>query len=135
MAQIGFVPRSVPGAELLFGESVAHYLADISDESYGEESESTGFLLGKVYRDSAGEYAIVSGVTQDPTKTMNAVGLFRSSLSGFDANDGDVRRAVSLFGSARIYMIIVDAVQGAMCMYVVENGIARKVRSAMVENL
>lgn len=135
MTQIGFLPRSVPGAELLFGESVAHYLADISDEAYGEETETSGFLLGKVYRDSAGEYAIVSGVTQDPSRSSNAVGLFRSSLSGMGATQEDVRRATSVFGYVRTYMIIVDAVQGAMSMFVVENGVARKVPSAMVENL
>ncbi len=135
MSQTEFVPRSVPGAELFFGESVAQYLADISDEAYGEEAEAAGFLLGRAYRDSAGDYAVVSGVTQDPARSASAVGVFRSSLSGIDATQEDVRRAVSVFGYVRVYVIIVDAVQGAMSMYAVENGAARKVRSAMVENL
>ncbi len=135
MPQTEFLPRSVPGAEMLFGESVAQYLADVSDEAYGEEAEAAGFLLGRIYRDSAGEYAVVSGVTQDPSRASGAVGFFRSSLSGIDATQEDVRRAVSVFGYVRVYAVIVDAVQGAMAMYVVENGTARKVSSAMVENL
>ncbi len=135
MTQAEFLARSVPGAELFFGESVAQYLADISDEAYGEEAEATGFLLGKAYRDTAGEYAVVSGITQDASKSANAVGLFRSSLSGISATQEDVRRSAAVFGYVRAYLIIVDAVQGAMAMYVVENGAARKVPSAMVENL
>ena len=127
--------RIVPGAELFFGESVAQYLADISDEAYSEEKEAVGFLLGGSYHDSRGDYAVVSGVTQDVAKASSAVGLFRSSLSGGDATQEDVRRAVSVFGYTRTYLIVIDAVQGAMGMYAVENGVARKVPSAMVESL
>ena len=127
--------RIVPGAELFFGESVAQYLADISDEAYSEEKEAVGFLLGGSYHDSRGDYAVVSGVTQDVAKASSAVGIFRSSLSGGDATQEDVRRAVSVFGYTRTYLIVIDAVQGAMGMYAVENGVARKVPSAMVESL
>jgi hypothetical protein len=42
---------------------------------------------------------------------------------------------VSLFGYIRVYAIAVDYAQGSMAMYSVENGAARKVPSAMVENL
>ncbi len=129
------ISRIVPGAELFFGESVAQYLADISDEAYSEEKEAVGFLLGGSYHDSRGDYAVVSGVTQDVAKASSAVGLFRSSLSGGDATQEDVRRAVSVFGYTRTYLIVIDAVQGAMGMYAVENGVARKVPSAMVESL
>ena len=127
--------RIVPGAELFFGESVAQYLADISDEAYSEEKEAVGFLLGGSYHDSRGDYAVVSGVTQDVAKASSAVGIFRSSLSGGDATQEDVRRAVSVFGYTRTYLIVIDAVQGAMGMYAVENGVARKVPSAMVESI
>lgn len=129
------ISRIVPGAELFFGESVAQYLADISDEAYSEEKEAVGFLLGGTYHDSRGDYAVVSGVTQDVAKASSAVGIFRSSLSGGDATQEDVRRAVSVFGYTRTYLIVIDAVQGAMGMYAVENGVARKVPSAMVESL
>ena len=129
------ISRIVPGAELFFGESVAQYLADISDEAYSEEKEAVGFLLGGSYHDSRGDYAVVSGVTQDVAKASSAVGIFRSSLSGGDATQEDVRRAVSVFGYIRTYLIVIDAVQGAMGMYAVENGVARKVPSAMVESL
>ena len=129
------ISRIVPGAELFFGESVAQYLADISDEAYSEEKEAVGFLLGGSYHDSRGDYAVVSGVTQDVAKASSAVGIFRSSLSGGDATQEDVRRAVSVFGYTRTYLIVIDAVQGAMGMYAVENGVARKVPSAMVESL
>ena len=129
------ISRIVPGAELFFGESVAQYLADISDEAYSEEKEAVGFLLGGTYHDSRGDYAVVSGVTQDIAKASSAVGIFRSSLSGGDATQEDVRRAVSVFGYTRTYLIVIDAVQGAMGMYAVENGVARKVPSAMVESL
>ena len=129
------ISRIVPGAELFFGESVAQYLADVSDEAYSEEKEAVGFLLGGTYHDSRGDYAVVSGVTQYVAKASSAVGIFRSSLSGGDATQEDVRRAVSVFGYTRTYLIVIDAVQGAMGMYAVENGVARKVPSAMVESL
>lgn len=135
MSQIEEINRTVPGAELFFGESVAQYLADISDEAYTEEKEAVGFLLGRFYRDAKGIYAVVSGVTQDVAKAASAVGIFRSSLSGGDASQEDVRRAASVFGYTRTYLIVIDAVQGAMAMYLVENGVARKVPSAMIENL
>jgi len=135
MVQIEEVNRTVPGAELFFGESVAQYLADLSDEAYSEEKEAAGFLLGRFYRDARGTYAVVSGVTQDVAKAGSAVGIFRSSLSGGDATQEDVRRAVSVFGYTRSYLIVIDAVQGAMGMYLIDNGVARKVLSAMVENL
>lgn len=135
MASTEEISRIVPGAELFFGESVAQYLADISDEAYSEEKEAVGFLLGGYYNDVRGTYAVVSGVTQDVAKASSAVGIFRSSLSGGDATQEDVGRAASVFGYTRSYLIVIDAVQGAMGMYVIENGVARKVPSAMVESL
>ena len=129
------IDRMVPGAELFFGESVAQYLADLSDEALYNEKEAVGFLLGKLYHDAKGTYAVISGVTQDAAGSASAVGIFRSSLSDGTATQEDVRRAVSVFGYTRSYLIVIDAAQGAMGMYLVENGVARKVPSAMVENL
>ena len=34
--------RTVPGAELFFGESVAQYLADLSDDVFSEEGYAEG---------------------------------------------------------------------------------------------
>ena len=125
----------MPGAELFFGESVAQFLADISDEAYAEEAEAEGFLLGKLYHDSLGGYAVVSGVTQDPNGADAAVGYFRSSLEGCGFTQKDARRCIDLFGYVRVYAVIIDASQGEMAMYVLENGAARKVPSVMLESL
>ncbi len=135
MSQMEEIPRTVPGAELFFGESVAQYLAEISEEAYLAESTVEGLLLGKRFVDAQGEYAVISGMTQNTAKPLNAVGWFRSSEDGDTVTPGDLSRIYSLFGYARTYAIIVDSVKEAMAMYVVENGVARKVRSVMVENL
>ena len=126
--------RTVPGAELFFGESVAQYLADLSDDVFSEEGYAEGLLLGRRYRDDLGQYVIISGVTQDMTNVKDAVGWFKSSDS-CEINQQDIGRMVSLFGYIRIYAIAVDYAQGSMAMYSVENGAARKIPSAMVENL
>lgn len=125
----------MPGAELFFGESVAQYLADLSDEAYDSETSIEGFLLGRFYSDDRGIYCIVSGVTQDPDRTSHAVGWFRSAEGGCVMGQSDVRKVQSLFGYRRAYVISVDCSRGEMAMYSVENGVARKVPSAMVENL
>ena len=125
--------RTVPGAELFFGESVAQYLADLSDDVFSEEGYAEGLLLGRRYRDDLGQYVIISGVTQDMSRTADAVGWFKSSES-CDIDQNDISRMVSLFGYIRIYAIAVDYAQGSMAMYAVENGVSRKVPSAMVEN-
>ena len=126
--------RTVPGAELFFGESVAQYLADLSDDVFSEEGYAEGLLLGRRYRDDLGQYVIISGVTQDMTNVKDAVGWFKSSDS-CEINQQDIGRMVSLFGYIRIYAIAVDYAQGSMAMYAVENGAARKIPSTMVENL
>ena len=135
--------RTVPGAELFFGESVAQYLADLSDDVFSEEGYAEGLLLGRRYRDDLGQYVIISRVTQDMSRTADAVGWFKSSES-CDIDQNDISRMVSLFGYIRmvslfgyirVYAIAVDYAQGSMAMYSVENGAARKVPSAMVENL
>lgn len=126
--------RTVPGAELFFGESVAQYLADLSDDVFSEEGYAEGLLLGRRYRDDLGQYVIISGVTQDMTNVKDAVGWFKSSDT-CEINQQDIGHMVSLFGYIRIYAIGVDYAQGSMAMYAVENGAARKVPSAMVENL
>ena len=134
MTQTEKIKRTVPGAELFFGESVAQYLADLSDEAYAEETETEGLLLGRIYHDDGGEYAVISGVSGDLAQMKDAVGWFRSSDGRCDIDQSDVRRIISLFGYVRVYVIAVDYSQGAMAMYAVENGVARKVPSAMIEN-
>ena len=126
--------RTVPGAELFFGESVAQYLADLSDDVFSEEGYAEGLLLGRRYRDDLGEYVIVSGITQDLSRTKDAVGWFKSSES-CDIGQADIARMVALFGYVRTCAIAVDYAQGSMAMYIVENGVARRAPSAMVENL
>lgn len=127
--------RTVPGAELFFGESVAQYLADISDEAFYSGAEAEGLLLGKVCYDDIGSYCIVSGVSQDLSNTEHAVGWFRSSASGTGPGPEGIRRLISLFGYVKRYAIVIDYSVGTMAMFAVENGAARKVSSAMVENL
>ncbi len=127
--------RSVPGAEVFFGESVAQYLADLSDEAYATETAAEGLLLGKLYSDDRGSYCIVSGVSQDLSGISNAVGWFRSAEGGSSVDQSDIRKVRSLFGYAKTYVIAVDCGRGEMATYSVENGVARKVPSAMVENL
>ena len=127
--------RSMPGAELFFGESVAQYLADLSDEAYASETCIEGLLLGKLYFDDRGTYCIVSGLTQDLSRIPNAVGWFRSCEGNCTMTQADVRKVQSLFGYTKVYAIAVDCSGGEMAMYSVDNGVARKVPSAMVENL
>ncbi len=135
MSQTEEIPRTVPGVELFFGESVAQYLAEISEEAYSAESSAEGFLLGKRFTDPQGEYAVVSGVTQDVAKAGQTVGWFRSSESGNVVTPGDLSKIYTLFGYSRVYVIIIDSSAESMAMYVAENGVARKVKSVMVENL
>ncbi len=127
--------RSVPGAELFFGESVAQYLADLSDEAYATETTTEGLLLGKTYSDDRGSYCIVSGVSQDLGRSSHAVGWFRSVEGGSSMDQSDIRKIQSLFGYIKVYVIAVDCSLGEMATYSVENGVARKIPSAMVENL
>lgn len=127
--------RPVSGAELFFGESVAQYLADISDEAYGSESASEGLLLGKLYSDDCGTYCIVSGVTQDLSETSNAVGWFRSSEGGCTITQTDIVELQSIFGYVPAYAVIIDCFKGEMAMYAVKNGVARKTPSVMIENM
>lgn len=135
MTQMEEIKRVVPGAELFFGESVAQYLADISDEAFYSGAEAEGLLLGKLYHDDLGVYCIVSGITQDLSDTAHAVGYFRSSSEGSLMDQAGLRRASALLGHGRIYAVVVDQAKGEMAMYRLENGTFWKVPSAMVENL
>lgn len=132
MTQTEETKRAVPGAEMFFGESVAQYLAELSDEAYQAELGIEGLLLGKAYSDNAGQYVVVSGITQDYSKTAESVGWFGSSDSTVFSPE-HLRIMDGIFKS-RAYAIIVDASRGAMATYSVEHGVARKIPSVMVEN-
>ncbi len=135
MTQIEMRIRSVPGAELFFGESVAQYLADLSDEAFRTETSIEGLLLGRIYSDECGVYCVVSGVTQDFDRSSHAVGWFKSGDGDCSMDQSDVRKTQALFGYSKAYAISVNCTRGEMATYSVENGVARKVPSVMVENL
>lgn len=135
MSQNDVIPRMVPGAELFFGESVAQYLASMADDVYDMESSAEGLLIGRAYSDPRGDYVVISGVTQDLARTDGIVGMFRISEDGCIVSQHDLSRSYTVFGYRRAYMIKLDSAQGTMAMYVLENGVARKVPSAMLESL
>ncbi|MCQ2079575.1 MAG: hypothetical protein MJZ38_05950 [archaeon] len=133
MTQAADPKRIVSGVEMFFGESVAQYLADVSDESYYDESVAEGLLLGKVFVDDQGRYVVISGATQDLGRTESAVGWFRCSPCADEVSENDLRRIRSVLGDSGAYMILANSQQGTLSMYSVDH-VVRKVRSIMIEN-
>ena len=134
MTQTEGMKRIAPGAEVFFGESVVQYLADLSDTAFYEGADAEGLLLGKVMRDDGGDYAVISGATQDMARATDAIGCFFSTEKGCEMAQDRVRRVNSLFGYSKVYVMAVDQSEGAIATYVVENGAARKAPSVMIEN-
>ena len=60
-AETEFRKRSVPGAELFMAESVISKMAFHADLGYADSEEVMGLLMGSVYVDDEGEYAVADG--------------------------------------------------------------------------
>lgn len=135
MSQIDEVPRTVPGAEMFFGETVAQYLAELSSQMYEEESECEGLLLGRCYHDTHGDYVIVSGATQNMSADDSAVGWFTISPDAGRVGLSQLRRTKDLFGKKKVYLMILNSVAETMAIFSIEGESSRIVPSVMVENL
>lgn len=135
MCQAEVSKRIVPGVELFFGESVAQYIAELSDESYYEETVAEGLLLGKSFLDNEGRYTVVSGVSQSYSKLENSIGWFRCSSESDVLSPEEIRKLESLFPSNSPYVILANPQNGTLAMYRLDFGHLTKVRSIMLESM
>ena len=155
-----FRNRGVPGAELFMGESVISKMAFHADLGYGDNKEVMGLLMGKVYVDGEGEYAVAEGtatsglvatdtsVRFDPkaledlfssmneNKCRTVVGWYHSHPGfGCYMSDTDMKTHKNIFGEKTGFSAVLDPSEQTMSVFVNDDGSFRKARMVVSEDL
>ena len=142
-ADVPYRRRSVRGVPLFVTESSVEAMVQAADEDALDDRETLGLMIGRVYRDEEGEYAVsdrvitsdrvadASGVRFDldsPDGLLDAldlmeegeriVGWYHSHLGcGCFMSDTDVRTQHSLFGTGMGFAIVIDPLRGEFAVF------------------
>lgn len=142
-AEVAFRPRSVSGVRIFVAESAVEAMVQAADDDAMDDSETMGLIIGRVYRDNAGEYAVAervitseriadtSGVRFDPDgmselidsvddmgEGERIVGWYHSHLGcGCFMSETDIGTQHSLFGNGLGFAIVVDPLRGEFAVF------------------
>lgn len=142
-ADITFRKRSVPGVPFFVIESAAEAMVQAADEDALDDSETLGLMVGRVYRDESGQYAVAertitserladaTGVRFDPDDMSELIdgvdgmedgeriiGWYHSHLGcGCFMSDTDVRTQHSVFGGGMGFAIVIDPLRGEFAVF------------------
>ena len=142
-AEVPFRARSVPGVPLFVAESAAEAMVQAADDDAMADSETMGLIIGRVYRDDAGVYAVAervitseriadtSGVRFDPDGMSGLVdsidsmregeriiGWYHSHLGcGCFMSDTDVGTQHSMFGGGMGFAVVIDPLRGEFAVF------------------
>lgn len=138
--------RTVKKADLFVSESALGNMLNHADEGFAEGKEVMGFVLGEVYRDDGGEYAVAEGTATselDSTETSvrfdpegfeelfasmdetggSIVGWYHSHPGfGCYMSETDIETHVSMFGNGTGFAIVIDPSDGTFMAFRTEDG-------------
>ena len=157
-AEIPFLRRPVRSVPLFIVAAVMDVITDAADESASKDEETMGIMIGRIYRDEEGRYAVMdrtvtSDLLADPVHvrfdTSSAEGLidgidgmaederiigwYHSHLGcGVFMSDTDVRTQHSLFGEGMGFALVVDPLRGEFAVF--DNSeVPEKIQIVMME--
>ena len=142
-AEVPYRRRPVRGIPLFVAEASVEAMVQAADEDALDDKETLGLMIGRVYRDEEGEYAVsdrvitservadASGVRFDlesPDGLLDSldlmeegeriVGWYHSHLGcGCFMSDTDVRTQHSLFGTGMGFAIVIDPLRGEFAVF------------------
>ena len=140
---VPFRRRAVAGVCLFIAESAVETMVQAADEDALDDLETMGLIIGKVYRDDEGEYAVSDRVITseliadaagvrfdsenmeplfDAVDSMGdgerIVGWYHSHLGcGCFMSDTDVRTQHSVFGKGMGFAIVIDPLRGEFAVF------------------
>lgn len=156
--EIPFRRRSVPNVQLFLYVSAAEAMTEAADADAVRDRETMGLVVGKVYRDDQGLYAVADRVLfSELLAERDGVRFDRGSMDllieGIDSMDGDervigwfhshlgcgcfmsdtdVRSQHSVFGKGMGFAIVIDPLRAEFAVF--DNSeIPEKVQIVMVE--
>ena len=141
--EIPFRKRSVKGVDLFIQTSVIEVIAEEADASAALDQETMGVMIGRIYRDDEGEYAvshrtITSDLVADSTHVRfdmdsmeklidgidgmasdeRVIGWYHSHLDyGVFMSETDVRTQHSLFGESMGFALVIDPLRGEFAVF------------------
>ena len=144
--------RSVPGVGLFIRSQVLDFITDHADLGLLEDKEIMGLMVGHVYRDADGLYALAErpitgdlsaddvsvrfdiGAMEDLIDSVDdmkegerIVGWYHSHLGiGCYMSETDISTQDSLFGGELGFAIVVDPVKGELSVFDSEKGNPQK---------
>ncbi len=151
--------RSVRNVRLFIGESVISKMALHGDLGFADGKEVMGFVMGTVYSDEEGEYAIAEGIaTTKLISTDVSVKFDPDSLEdlfvSMDENEGDaiigwyhthpgfqcylsytdVKTHVGMFGEGLGFSIVLDPSDQVLAVFTVIDGKPEKEPMIVIED-
>ncbi len=142
-AEVPFRRRSVGGVPLFLAETAVEQMVQAADEDAVRDRETLGLMIGRVYRDDGGEYAVSdrivtservadgSGVRFDPDAMEDLadeldlmedgeriIGWYHSHLGcGCFMSDTDVTTQHSVFGNGLGFAVVIDPLKGEFAVF------------------
>ncbi len=142
-AEVPFRRRSVRGVSLFIAETAVEQMVQAADEDAMADRETLGLMIGRMYADEDGEYAVSdrivtsdrvaddSGVRFDPDAMEDLIdeldlmeegeriiGWYHSHLGcGCFMSDTDVSTQHSMFGHGTGFAIVIDPLRGEFALF------------------
>ncbi len=152
--------RSVTGTELFMGKSVISKMAFHADLGFADNKEVMGLIMGSLYVDDEGEYAVAEGTATsglvatdvsvrfdpdsiedlfssiDENKCNTVIGWYHSHPGfGCYMSDVDVKTHKEIFGGRTGFSAVLDPSDETLMVFVNEDGKIRPARMIVSEDL
>ncbi|HKM09729.1 MAG TPA: Mov34/MPN/PAD-1 family protein [Candidatus Methanomethylophilaceae archaeon] len=150
--------RSVRNVRLFIGESVISKMALHGDLGFADSKEVMGFIMGTVYSDEEGDYAIAEGIattrllstdisvrfdpesfedlflSMDESKGDKIVGWYHTH-PGFSCylSETDLKTHVGMFGEGLGFSIVLDPSDETLMVFTVKDGKPEKEQMIIFE--
>lgn len=149
--------RIVREADFFVSETAVGKMVNHADAGFVDGKEVLGLILGEVYRDEYGEYAVADGVaTSKLNSTETSVKFdpegFEELFASMDETGGsivgwyhshpgfgcymsqtDIETHVSMFGNGTGFAIVIDPSDGTFMAFATEDGMQKDVRMIVCE--
>lgn len=142
-----FRPRPAKGASVFVCENAFRDMADHADRGLEEGVEIMGLMMGSLYRDDLGTYAVVTdtataGLESSESSVRFDKDSFEELFESMDGSDGelvvgwyhshpgfgcymsdtDLRTHTGIFGGDTGFALVIDPSDGTAKMFTCENG-------------
>jgi len=150
--------RLVVHSSLFVSENAMVRMTDHADEGFMDNKEIMGLMMGSVYRDEYGEYAVVEDVatsvldsneigvrfdrdhleqlfdSMDSCRGECVVGWYHSHLGiGCYLSDIDIRTHEGIFGKDTGFAIVIDPSVSTIVPFICSDGNPEKIRMIVME--